>query len=615
MDESAERVDYIGPGMSRVVTKVSEEEIRLAKRWNEGGIEGKQEFLDAMLDKAKTEEEIEAIKKLIATLDELKIARDVLNSQKQHGFTDPKQYQKLLAELDAAAAKAKNNISDDMQRHKEFINYKNEKMYAGLSSDDKIYYLRNNQMVTAKEGLASADAQARAYKQEIENIRQAAKEFAATGGPSKLKAGTPEFMKALQGYVKQYEEVQAKAVKNEEKRFALQKWIFNMEQEILSLEKKQQEFYDKRNQALDAEIQKTKRLTAIQKDSSVYWQEVKKVKNHDAFNISGIGEGGVAQVTDKLPEIEEYIKSIGHFQKVFEDARLQIPGIGSGSLDYLFKNMDSFKEAIKKLQKTEGDLTEEQFNKIFKDAGIDYTDYPNMQKILYEQFSQLKNNDEDDYKNLLNRLANFGKIGDTEELKKLLRQFGADSGINFEEENLEALLKDFDKLVAKSKELQGLKIDVLDGSRASGTMEYGERLRLLAEEQTRLEIINKLKEAGQKIDKKAVDELVKKQMALKNLQGEQTLFGQFQNQSFQLYLKSLRANGKQKEAANAEAIRNAEKTVGGTLTDDQKSTIYKLTNLQFEIDKLSKIEGKRAPEIMTNSLTQRGRFQIRCGCS
>lgn len=615
MDESAERVDYIGPGMSRVVTKVSEEEIRLAKRWNEGGIEGKQEFLDAMMDKAKTEEEIEAIKKLIATLDELKIARDVLNSQKQHGFTDPKQYQKLLAELDAAAAKAKNNISDDMQRHKEFINYKNEKLYTGLSTDDKISYLRNNQMVTAKEGLANADAQARAYKQEIENIRQAAKEFAATGGPSKLKAGTPEFMKALQGYVKQYEEVQAKAVKNEEKRFALQKWIFNMEQEILSLEKKQQEFYDKRNQALDAEIQKTKRLTAIQKDSSVYWQEVKKVKNHDAFNISGIGESGVAQVTDKLPEIEEYIKSVEHFQKVFEDARLQIPGIGSGSLDYLFKNMDSFKEAIKKLQKTEGDLTEEQFNKIFKDAGIDYTDYPNMQKILYEQFSQLKSNDEDDYKNLLNRLANFGKIGDTEELKKLLRQFGADSGINFEEENLEALLKDFDKLVAKSKELQGLKIDVLDGSRASGTMEYGERLRLLAEEQTRLEIINKLKEAGQKIDKKAVDELVKKQMALKNLQGEQTLFGQFQNQSFQLYLKSLRANGKQKEAANAEAIRNAEKTVGGTLTDDQKSTIYKLTNLQFEIDKLSKIEGKRAPEIMTNNLTQRGRFQIRCGCS
>lgn len=615
MDESAERVDYIGPGMSRVVTKVSEEEIRLAKRWNEGGIEGKQEFLDAMLDKAKTEEEIEAIKKLIATLDELKIARDVLNSQKQHGFSDPKQYQKLLAELDAAAAKAKNNISDNMLRHKEFINYKNEKLYAGLSTDEKISYLRNNQMVTAKEGLSSADAQAREYKQEIENIRQAAKEFAATGGPSKLKAGTPEFMKALQGYVKQYEEVQAKAVKNEEKRFALQKWIFNMEQEILSLEKKQQEFYDKRNQALDAEIQKTKRLTAIQKDSSVYWQEVKKVKNHDAFNISGIGESGVAQVTDKLPEIEEYIKSIVHFQKVFEDARLQIPGIGSGSLDYLFKNMDSFKEAIKKLQKTEGDLTEEQFNKIFKDAGIDYTDYPNMQKILYEQLTQLKNDDEDDYKNLLNRLANFGKIGDTEELKKLLRQFGADSGINFEEENLEALLKDFDKLVAKSKELQGLKIDVLDGSRASGTMEYGERLRLLAEEQTRLEIINKLKEAGQKIDKKAVDELVKKQMALKNLQGEQALFGQFQNQSFQLYLKSLRANGQQKDAANAEAIRNAEKTVGGTLTDDQKSTIYKLTNLQFEIDKLSKIEGKRAPEIMTNNLTQRGRFQIRCGCS
>lgn len=615
MDESAERVDYVGPNMTRVVTKVSEEEIRLAKRWNEGGIEGKQEFLDAMLDKAKTEEEIEAIKKLIATLDELKIARDVLNSQKKHGFTDPKQYQKLLAELELANVNAKKQIAESADRTKDFINYKNEKLYAGLSTDEKISYLRNNQMVTAKDGLANADAKAKEYRQQLDEIYKKSKEFAATGGPSKLKAGSPEFMKALQGYKRQYEEVQATAVKNEEKRFALQKWIFNMEQEILSLEKKQQEFYDKRNQALDAEIQKTKRLTAIQKDSSVYWQEVKKVGKHDAFDVSGISESGVAQVTDKLPEIEEYINSKDRFHDIFEEAGTKIPGIAAGSLDYLFKNMDRFKTAIKQLQKTEGDLTEEQFNKIFKDAGIDYTDYPNMQKILYEQFSQLKNDDKDDYKNLLNRLANFGKIGDTEELKKLLRQFEADRGINFEEENLEALLKDFDKLVAKSKELQGLKIDVLDGSRASGTMAYGERLRLLAEEQTRLEIINKLKEAGQKIDKKAVDELVKKQMALKKLQGEQTLFGQFQNQSFQLYLKSLRANGQQKDAANAEAIRNAEKTVGGTLTDDQKSTIYKLTNLQFEIDKLSKVEGKRAPEIMTNSLTQRGRFQIRCGCS
>lgn len=188
MDDSAERVDYIGPGMSRVVTKRSAEEIRLAKRWNEGGIEGKQEFLDVMLDNAKTEEEIEAIKKLIATLDELKIARDVLNSQKQHGFTDPKQYQKLLAELDASAVKAKKQIQDGIDSKKDFLNYKNERTYAGLSTAEKLNYLRNNQMVTAKEGLETTESKAKTYIEEIEKIRQAAKEFAATGGPNKLKS-------------------------------------------------------------------------------------------------------------------------------------------------------------------------------------------------------------------------------------------------------------------------------------------------------------------------------------------------------------------------------------------------------------------------------------------
>jgi hypothetical protein len=422
-------------------------------------------------------------------------------------------------------------------------------------------------------------------------------------------------MKAIHSYTQQIEAVQAEAAKNEEKRYALKKWIFNMEQEILSLEKKQLEFYNKRNEALDIEIQKTKRLTAIQKDESVYWKEVEELETHDAFDASEVSKKNISIVLTGLEEIDKYKRSLEHFQDVFKESKIEIPGVLAKSLDYLFQNMDKFQDVITQLQKTPGDLSEEQFNKMFKKAGIDYSDYPNMQKILYNSFSQLKTDDEDEYKKLLDKLANFGKIKNVDELKNLLKRFNIDSEINFDEDNLEAILKDFDNLVAKSKELQGLKIKNLDDSHTSGTTTYGERLRLLNEEQTRLEIINKLKEQGQKIDKKTVDELVKKQMALKGLQGEQALFGQFQNQSFQLYLKSLRASGQQKKAANAEAIRNAEKTVGGTLTDDQKRSIGKLTDLQFEIDELSKNSGKRAPEIMTNNLTQRGRFQIRCGCS
>jgi hypothetical protein len=188
MDDSAEKVDYIGPNMTRVVTKRSDEEIRLAKRWNEGGIEGKQEFLESMFDKAKTNEEIDALQKLIDTLDELKAAREILNSQKRYGYTDPKQYQKLLSELDANAAKAKKQILDDIDSKKDFLNFKNEKKYTGLSTAEKLDYLRNNQMATAKEGLETAEAKTKTYIEEIEKIRQAAKEFAATGGPNKLKS-------------------------------------------------------------------------------------------------------------------------------------------------------------------------------------------------------------------------------------------------------------------------------------------------------------------------------------------------------------------------------------------------------------------------------------------
>jgi len=158
-------------------------------------------------------------------------------------------------------------------------------------------------------------------------------------------------MKALHSYTKQIEAVQAEAAKNEEKHFALKKWIFNMEQEILSLEKKQLEFYDKRNQALDAEIQKTKRLTAIQKDESVYWKEVEKLETHDAFIFSEASKKNISNVLNGLKEIDKYKSSLEHFQDVFKESKIEIPGVLAKSLDYLFKNMDGFKDVIKQLQK------------------------------------------------------------------------------------------------------------------------------------------------------------------------------------------------------------------------------------------------------------------------
>ena len=129
------------------------------------------------------------------------------------------------------------------------------------------------------------------------------------------------------------------------------------------------------------------------------------------------------------------------------------------------------------------------------------------------------------------------------------------------------------------------------------------KLNGLNDEIAKYKLINDLKAKGITKDEAEIEAILKKQRELGALNLQNDLKSKGEN----LQLQAMKAAGFGKEAAQLEALRNAEKTKGSKLTKEEIAQVKKLSDLQYELSNMNmKVSLGRGT--MTNELASRGGF-------
>lgn len=129
------------------------------------------------------------------------------------------------------------------------------------------------------------------------------------------------------------------------------------------------------------------------------------------------------------------------------------------------------------------------------------------------------------------------------------------------------------------------------------------KLNGLNDEIAKYKLINDLKTKGITKDEAEIEAILKKQRELGALNLQNDLKSKGEN----LQLQAMKAAGFGKEAAQLEALRNAEKTKGSKLTKEEIAQVKKLSDLQYELSNMNmKVSLWRGT--MTNELASRGGF-------
>ena len=133
------------------------------------------------------------------------------------------------------------------------------------------------------------------------------------------------------------------------------------------------------------------------------------------------------------------------------------------------------------------------------------------------------------------------------------------------------------------------------------------KLTGLNEEAEELRLINELKAKGIDIDNDEISAILAKRKELQNLQGNVDLQNDFKSQGEKMQVQAMKTAGFAKEAAQLEALRNAEKVKGSKLFKDEIEQVKKLSDLQFGLDN-SRVNASFGQGTMTNELASRGGF-------
>ena len=129
------------------------------------------------------------------------------------------------------------------------------------------------------------------------------------------------------------------------------------------------------------------------------------------------------------------------------------------------------------------------------------------------------------------------------------------------------------------------------------------KLNGLNDEIAKYKLINDLKAKGITKDEAEIEAILKKQRELGALNLQNDLKSQGEN----LQIQAMKAAGFGKEAAQLEALRNAEKTKGSKLTKEEIAQVKKLSDLQYELSNMN-MNVSLGRGTMTNELASRGGF-------
>lgn len=243
-----------------------------------------------------------------------------------------------------------------------------------------------------------------------------------------------------------------------------------------------------------------------------------------------------------------------------------------------YKENESIKELEKRQELTESIIADEEKLKSLQAK----------QKELESSVGKGNKQADEKYLQIGNEIA---KINESIAKAEAERQESLTKSYNIEKE-IAALKKKSSDYYASQKDSLNQEIDIAKM-----------KLNGLNDEIAKYKLINDLKAKGITKDEAEIEAILKKQREL----GALNLQNDLKSQGKDLQLQAMKAAGYGKEAAQLEALRNAEKTKGSKLTEEEIAQVKKLSDLQYELSNMN-MNVSLGRGTMTNELASRGGF-------
>lgn len=329
-----------------------------AEKWNKGGLEGKLEVANDMMQNATSSKNIEKWQKLIIEIEKLMLAQKELNSIVEYGERSEKAYAEALKKrsqqtINAATASHK-QAAERSKTSREQAQEKDH--YESLSNEDKISY-KESESIKELEKRQDLTESIIANEEKLKSLKEKQKELESAAGKGNANVDK-EYVKVGEEIAKINESI-AKA--EAERQESLTK-TYNIEKEIAALKKKSSDYYTSQKDSLNQEIDIAKmKLNGLN-------DEIAKYKLINDLKTKGItkDEAEIEAILKKQRELgalnlQNDLKSKG------ENLQLQAmkaAGFGKEAAQL---------EALRNAEKTKGSkLTEEEIAQVKKLSDLQY---------------------------------------------------------------------------------------------------------------------------------------------------------------------------------------------------------------------------------------------------
>ena len=329
-----------------------------AEKWNKGGLEGKLEVANDMMQNATSSKNIEKWQKLIIEIEKLMLAQKELNSIVEYGERSEKAYAEALKKrsqqtINAATASHK-QAAERSKTSREQAQEKDH--YESLSNEDKISY-KESESIKELEKRQDLTESIIANEEKLKSLKEKQKELESAAGKGNANVDK-EYVKVGDEIAKTNEAI-AKA--EAERQESLTK-SYNIEKEIAALKKKSSDYYTSQKDSLNQEIDIAKmKLNGLN-------DEIAKYKLINDLKAKGItkDEAEIEAILKKQRELgalnlQNDLKSQG------ENLQLQAmkaAGFGKEAAQL---------EALRNAEKTKGSkLTKEEIAQVKKLSDLQY---------------------------------------------------------------------------------------------------------------------------------------------------------------------------------------------------------------------------------------------------
>lgn len=612
---SVKTVAYPGyVGTQYVPRELTDEQKRLRQGWNNGGIQGKINFLEDMYKKTTDGQQQKALEQLINKLKQLKKAQQQYQAIQRHGFKNDQEYYKHLQRQNKQLGTLRQNLKKQVEQ---FIRSKDarqqQQFYETLvPTSNKIaytqYQMNSNQKninltkgrFDRQQSLVSVLDQE--YKKAIQkhqdyiNAIKKQKDAGVVFSDQQLRQQQGIIAKNLADIDKAFASLTAETKKLlgiQKQLNGFKKLQIDLQQRLKKLKQQQADQDFKNIKSDEQKLKILRQQLALQK-------QIYDSKNAKYNSILGERNSIVGQIQplqqQANAEMKNFSTHISALRKILMKYGLDGKFMGGGvDYDDLFKqlkkaqstnNIGEYKKILKQIL-TYQVPTHKELNQIFSKMNTDDFDSSmvHVKGIISSRDKMLPIS-----KNILSLADRF------DSLKKPLSKA--------QQEKLKAYLKML-QIQSKIHDIQKRSADYYTNMRTQLDQQLAIQTLILAgktQEAERLKMINSLKNQGLIIDQKQVDAILKLKKNLASLNVDKSI-----KQQGQSILDQLGANDKNYQIQKR--IRQLEQVNGVKLSSDQKSKVKTIVDVQFKMKNIDKLKPNFSDmQIKTNELTARGGF-------